>query len=71
MSTAAPADSQLFTEREAAQFLRVSPGTLSVWRSTKRYPLRFVKIGYRVFYRLADLEAFVQRRTVDPTATEE
>jgi len=51
-------------EKSAAEFLGVSPGTLQVWRSTRRYPLPFVKIGRNVRYRLADLQAFVQSRTV-------
>jgi predicted DNA-binding transcriptional regulator AlpA len=57
-------DIELRDEKAAAQFLQVSPGTLQVWRSTKRYPLPFVKIGRNVRYRLSDLQAFVQSRTV-------
>ena len=52
-------------EKEAAKFLDVSPGTLQVWRSTRRYPLPFVKIGRKVRYRLSDLQAFLQLRTVE------
>lgn len=56
---------ELKDEKEAAKFLDVSPGTLQVWRSTRRYPLPFVKIGRKVRYRLSDLQAFVQSRTVE------
>jgi excisionase family DNA binding protein len=55
---------ELKDEKAAAQYLQVSPGTLQVWRSTRRYPLPFVKIGRNVRYRLADLQAFLQSRTV-------
>ena len=60
-----PARSPLLTQKQAAKFLRLkNPGTLAVWRSTKRYPLRYVKIGVLVFYKLSDLEAFIADRTV-------
>ena len=47
--------------------------TLAVWRATKRYPLRFVKIGAKVMYRLKDIEAFIESRTVsgDGSPTDE
>jgi Helix-turn-helix domain len=55
----------LLTPRQAAKELRVSPGTLAIWRCKKRYPLKFVKIGRKVFYRYSDLVSFVQKRTVE------
>jgi excisionase family DNA binding protein len=55
--------STLLTEAEAAPLLRVSRGTLRIWRCTKRYPLRFVKIGSKVFYREEDLQKFIEVRT--------
>ncbi|QFY43125.1 helix-turn-helix domain-containing protein [Candidatus Methylospira mobilis] len=57
------AESHLLNEQEAAQYLNVSPGTLSVWRSTGRYGLVYVKIGRRVKYRVSDLLAFVESRS--------
>ena len=36
---------ELLDENQTAQFLNVSPGTLSVWRSTGRYQLPFLKVG--------------------------
>lgn len=54
----------LKTPAEAAALLGVSPGTLSVWRSTKRYPLTYVKVGSKVFYLEKDIEAFLENRTV-------
>lgn len=53
----------LLTEREAAEFLDVSPGTLPVWRSTGRYTLPFIKIGHKVRYRRSDLERWLESRT--------
>jgi hypothetical protein len=50
----------LRNEVESAQFLGIKPTTLQVWRSTKRYPLAFVKVGRLVRYRQSALDAFVQ-----------
>lgn len=58
-------DNQLRNEKESAQFLGLKPGTLQVWRSTKRYPLAYVKVGRLVRYRQSDLEAFLIGRTVE------
>lgn len=54
----------LLSEREAASFLGIAPRTLSIWRSTKRYPLPFVKVGRAVRYRREELERFIAARTV-------
>lgn len=58
---------KLLTPEQAADYLGVSPGTLGVWRSTKRYPLRYVRVGRRVMYRPEDVEAFVESRTESNT----
>ena len=50
--------------KEAAQVLGVSVDTLAVWRCTKRYPLPYIKMGRKVFYRVSDLENFIESRTV-------
>ena len=59
----------LLSESQAADFLQVSPGTLSVWRSTGRYALPFVKIGARVRYRRSDLQSWLDSRTRATGAT--
>jgi excisionase family DNA binding protein len=59
----------LVNERKAAEVLGVSPGTLSVWRSTGRYHVPFVKVGHLVRYRLADLDAWIESRTRTTGAT--
>lgn len=53
----------LVDERTAAAIIDVAPGTLSVWRSTGRYELPFLKIGRKVRYRRTDLEAWLAKRT--------
>ena len=58
-----PASRDLLDEQQAASTIDVTPGTLSVWRSTGRYNLPFIKIGSKVRYRRADLEAWLELRT--------
>ena len=53
----------LLDEKQAAEVLTVEPGTLSVWRSTGRYSIPFVKVGRRVRYRRCDLLAWLKSRT--------
>lgn len=53
----------LLDEQQAAITIDVTPGTLSVWRSTGRYKLPFIKVGRKVRYRRADLEAWLESRT--------
>ena len=54
----------LLTRREAAVYLGVTPETLAVWASTRRYPLRFVKIGRLAKYRKSDRDTFINSRTI-------
>ncbi len=54
----------LLDETQTAERLGVSPNTLQVWRSSKRYPLPYVKIGRNVRYRASAVEAFITSRTV-------
>lgn len=60
---------ELVDEREAARVLDTAPGTLSVWRSTGRYALPFVKVGRNVRYRRSDLIAWLEKRTRETGAT--
>lgn len=59
----AQTNTDLIDEREAAQILNVSPGTLSVWRCTGRYGLPFVKVGRLVRYSRKSLDAWLAGRT--------
>ena len=62
--------SPLVDEKQASEILGLAPGTLSVWRCTKRYDLPFVKVGRYIRYRIADLERFLESRTVGAVEAE-
>lgn len=64
-----PKNPDLVDEKAAAEILDVSPGTLSVWRSTGRYALPFVKVGRKVRYSRAALESWLSARTRSTGAT--
>lgn len=51
---------KLLTPKECAQLMRVHVGTLAVWRSTKRYPLKYLKCGHAVRYREEDILKFMK-----------
>lgn len=53
----------ILTDRELATALEVEPETLAVWRSQKKGPAH-AKLGKQIFYRLADVKAWVERRVV-------
>lgn len=57
---------RLLTPEEAAPLVGVTVGTLQVWRTTRRYPLKYVKSGRCVRYRLEDIQAFIESRIVTP-----
>lgn len=52
---------QLFTRKQAADYLGVSEQTLAIWKCTGRYNLPYVKIGRLVKYKQTDLDAFIAR----------
>jgi hypothetical protein len=53
--------SELLSPREAAKLLHTSAGVLSVWRCTRRYPLKFTRIGRKIFYRAEDIQQFIEQ----------
>jgi predicted site-specific integrase-resolvase len=55
-------NNQLVDDKTAAAILQVSPGTLSVWRSTGRYSIPYIKIGAKVRYKRDDLQAWLDSR---------
>ena len=59
----------LVTEQEAADILKIAPGTLSVWRSTGRYSIPFIRVGRRIRYRKSALEVWLESRTRASGAT--
>lgn len=50
--------------KQAAEFLGVTEGTLAVWRTTRRYAIPYVKVGSLIRYKKADLEQWLEQRTV-------
>lgn len=54
---------RLLPPETVAEILGVAVGTLSVWASTGRYNLPFVRVGRKRMYRPEDVEAFIARRT--------
>jgi len=63
-------DTDLIDPAPAAELLGVTEGTLSVWRSTGRYSLPFVKVGRKVKYSRKALESWLESRTRSSGATE-
>ena len=58
-------DQELLTTREVAKLLKIAYSTLLTWRCTKRYPLKYIKVGRRVLYRYSDVIAFLESRVVE------
>jgi len=59
-------ETTLLTRLEAAKFLGIGEGTLTMWACAKRYDLPYIRSGRLTKYRLSDLLAFLERRTVYP-----
>lgn len=59
--------SEMLTPEQAAEYLGLKPQTLAVWRSTGRYSIPFVKVGRNTRYRKADLDKFLEQRTIAHT----
>lgn len=60
--------SDLLTDKEAAQFLRLS--TLTLWRLRKRGELPFVRLATKLLYRRTDLIAFIERNQQNAEVTQ-
>ena len=54
---AAELATKLATTRQAAPALHVQPQTMRIWASKQRGPISPVRIGRRLFWRWADIEA--------------
>jgi len=59
---------ELLTTFEASEFLRIPMDTLKGWRRRRfRAGPRFIRAhAHKILYRSADLEKFLDARTVDP-----
>ena len=65
MTTVLDCNDTWLTDPEATRHLKLKPGTLAVWRSTGRYPdLPYTKCGRSVRYRRADLDGWLEKRTI-------
>lgn len=62
--------SELLDPDQAAELLRVKPGTLAIWRCTGRWSLPFLRVGRSVRYRRSDLEAWLSSRVHGRTPNE-
>jgi len=58
----------LLPPNNVSDILGVSLGTLTVWRSTGRVDLPFVKVGQKVMCKPEDAQSFIERRTLAHTA---
>lgn len=52
----------IFTNKEAADYIGVKENTLAIWRSTGRYKIPYVKVGTKVIYNKVDLDAWLDSR---------
>jgi excisionase family DNA binding protein len=66
---------KLMNIKEAAERLGIKPHTLSTWITTKRYPIKSIKLGRLVKFREKDLIEFIESRVrttaVDPSESRE
>lgn len=53
----------LLTPAQVATTLGLSHRTLAAWRSSRRNPLPYVKVGSRVRYRPQDISAWLESQT--------
>lgn len=55
---------KLLTTAQAAEYLGVTASTLHTWRCRRRYAIPFVRVGRAVRYKLADLNAWIEKQSV-------
>ena len=58
-----PIKSLVMNDVDAAAYLGMSPNTLRKWRTTGRGPA-YIRCGRLKKYRLADLEAYIEKQMV-------
>lgn len=56
----------LLSTFDAADYLGVPRQTLANWRTREHAGPAYVRIGRRVMYRRADVDAWIQARRTDP-----
>lgn len=63
-TTATTTEGRLLTETEACEYLRVRPRQLFNWRAAGLVP--FIRIGRAIRFRVSDLDAALDRMTINP-----
>jgi len=53
---------EMMTDPEVTALIRVAPGTLANWRSTKAQQIPFVRIGSHIRYRRTDVDRWIEQR---------
>lgn len=56
---------EVLTERETASYIRLSPAWLRKRRRLGLDPA-YIRLGRRIVYKRADLDALIQRGRIDP-----
>lgn len=64
-----PCSTDLLTPDQVAATLGLSHRTLAAWRSSRRNPLPYVKVGSRVRYRPKDVSTWLESRTHSSAAS--
>lgn len=57
----------LLISAEAALVIRSSESQLGNWRAQSEGP-KYVKLGWKVFYRVKDLKKHIEENVIDPSA---
>jgi hypothetical protein len=65
LEAARPLPDQLLTQESAAAYVGVKPPTLASWRHFGKGP-PYIKVGRSAFYKVADLEAWLNQQAVIP-----
>lgn len=58
--------SDLLDRNEAAEFMRLAPGTLANWQCTQKRKIPCFKLGKRIFYRKPDLLKWIEQQAINP-----
>jgi len=61
--------SPIAAEKEAAQYLNLSPSTLELDRRIGRLRIPYIKIGKRIGYLFCDLDKWIEAHRVLPSQT--
>lgn len=54
----------IFSRKEAAAYLKISPSTIANWACQKKFVIPYFRVGRSVRYRKCDLDEFIQRGKV-------